>query len=166
MYKFILLFLILSVFSFCQNNAPKKFNTMENQKIYKTEEEWKKILTPEQYYVLRQKGTEPPFSGKYYMHFEKGIYKCAACGYELFSSDMKFESHCGWPSFDDELGNNDRIIKQPDYSHGMIRTEILCARCGSHLGHLFDDGPTRTGKRYCVNSLSIEFEPKNHYCPK
>lgn len=131
---------------------------MEN-KVIKSEEEWKKVLSPETYHILREKGTEPPFSGKYYMHFEKGIYKCAACGYELFTSDMKFESHCGWPSFDKEIGNNDRIIKQPDYSHGMIRTEILCANCGSHLGHLFDDGPTSTGKRYCVNSLSIEFEP-------
>lgn len=146
----------------CQNNHSKT-QVMNNQpnKLVRSEEEWKKILTPEQYYVLRQKGTEPPFSGKYYMHFEKGVYKCAACGYELFTSDMKFESHCGWPSFDNEIGHNERIIKKPDYSYGMIRTEILCVRCGSHLGHLFDDGPTSTGKRYCVNSLSIEFEPAN-----
>lgn len=156
-----LLMILLSnvfIFTFCQQS---KNTTMEKFPFYKSEEEWKKILSPEQYYVLREKGTEPPFSGKYYMHFEKGIYKCAACGYELFTSDMKFESHCGWPSFDKEIGNNERIIKKPDYSYGMIRTEILCARCGSHLGHLFDDGPTSTGKRYCVNSLSIEFQPDN-----
>lgn len=153
-----LLLLTLSSFSFCQNQIKNKLS-MANEKIIQSEEEWKKILTPEQYHILREKGTEPPFSGKYYMHFEKGIYKCAACGYELFTSDMKFESHCGWPSFDNEIGNNERILKKPDYSFGMIRTEILCARCGSHLGHLFDDGPTATGKRYCVNSLSIEFEP-------
>lgn len=128
--------------------------------VQKSEEEWKKILGPEKYYILREKGTERPFSGKYTMHFEKGIYYCAACGYELFRSDQKFESHCGWPSFDDEIGDGSRIIKQPDYSHGMIRTEILCANCGGHLGHLFDDGPTKTGKRYCVNSLSIEFKPE------
>ena len=133
---------------------------MESKKIVKSEEEWKKELGPDRYHIMREKGTEPPFSGKYYMHFEKGVYKCAACGYELFTSDMKFESPCGWPSFDDEIGNNERIIKKPDYSYGLIRTEILCARCDSHLGHLFDDGPTSTGKRYCVNSLSIEFEPK------
>ncbi len=132
---------------------------MKDNKIIKSEEEWKKELSPEKYRILREKGTEPPFSGRYYMHFEKGIYKCGACGYELFTSDMKFESHCGWPSFDNEIEN--RIIKKPDYSFGMIRTEILCARCGSHLGHLFDDGPTSTGKRYCVNSLSIEFEPSD-----
>ncbi|MCX8081092.1 MAG: peptide-methionine (R)-S-oxide reductase MsrB [Bacteroidia bacterium] len=126
----------------------------------KSNEEWKKILSPEQYYILREKGTERPFTGKYNMHFEKGIYKCAGCGLELFSSDMKFESHCGWPSFDNELGDGNRILKKMDYSHGMIRVEILCARCEGHLGHLFDDGPTATGKRYCVNSLSLTFEPE------
>lgn len=125
----------------------------------KTEEEWKKTLSEEQYYVLREKGTERPFSGKYNMHFEKGVYKCAACGYELFTSDQKFESHCGWPSFDNEIGNGDRIKKITDFSHGMVRTEIVCARCGGHLGHIFDDGPTKTGQRYCVNSVSIDFEP-------
>lgn len=128
--------------------------------IMKTEDEWKKILGPERYHILREKGTEKPFSGKYYMHFEKGIYKCAGCGTELFSSEMKFHSYCGWPSFDNELGDGSRIKKQVDYSHGMIRIEIICSNCGGHLGHLFDDGPTPTGKRYCVNSLSLEFEPQ------
>lgn len=147
----------------CQNtmkdqtssNTKKPMDTSYN----KTEEEWKKSLTPEQYYVLRQKGTERPGTGEYNLTFDKGTYKCAACGYELFSSDQKFESHCGWPSFDAELGNGDRIKKIRDTSHGMVRTEIVCARCGGHLGHIFDDGPTATGQRYCVNSLSLNFTP-------
>lgn len=126
----------------------------------KTDEEWRKTLTPEQYYVLRQKGTEAPYKGEYTMTFEKGIYKCAGCGQELFTSDQKFESHCGWPSFDNEIGNGERVKKIVDTSHGMVRTEIICARCGGHLGHIFDDGPTKTGQRYCVNSLSIKFIPE------
>lgn len=132
---------------------------MESNKVVKTEEEWKKILSPEQYDVLRLKGTESPFTGKYNIHSEKGKYTCGACGYELFSSDMKFDSHCGWPSFDKEIGDGSRIKKIKDISHGMVRTEIVCARCGGHLGHIFDDGPTETGVRYCVNSLSIDFTP-------
>ncbi len=125
----------------------------------KTDEEWKKELSPEKYHILREKGTERPFTGKYNMHFEKGVYTCGGCGQELFTSEQKFESHCGWPSFDNEMGNGERIRKVKDFSHGMIRTEIVCARCGGHLGHVFDDGPTKTGLRYCVNSLSIEFTP-------
>jgi len=127
----------------------------------KTDEDWKKELSPEQFHVLREKGTERPFTGKYNMHFEKGIYRCAGCGYELFDDSQKFDSHCGWPSFDAELGSGDRIKKIKDMSFGMVRTEIVCARCGGHLGHIFDDGPTDTGERYCVNSLSIDFEPKD-----
>lgn len=127
--------------------------------INKTEEEWKKILTPEQYSILRLKGTERPWTGKYNMHFEKGKYVCAGCGFELFSSESKFESHCGWPSFDDEIKNGN-VKTQLDTSHGMVRTEILCGRCGGHLGHVFNDGPTKTGTRYCVNSVSIEFKPE------
>jgi methionine-R-sulfoxide reductase len=125
--------------------------------INKTEEEWKNELTTEQYRVLRQKGTEAPFTGKYYLNKEKGVYVCGACGNELFTSDMKFDSGCGWPSFDKEIAGG-RIITKRDTSYGMIRTEILCARCGSHLGHLFDDGPTETGMRYCVNSVSLDFK--------
>jgi peptide-methionine (R)-S-oxide reductase len=125
--------------------------------IKRTNKEWKKILTPEQYHVLREKGTDAPFKGELTYNKEKGLYKCAACDNELFTSDMKFDSECGWPSFDEELAG-DRIIKQVDVSYGMTRTEILCARCGSHLGHLFDDGPTLTGKRYCVNSTSLTFK--------
>ena len=130
-----------------------------NADYKKTNEEWKKELSPEQYHVLREKGTERPFTGKYNLHFEKGIYKCAGCGYGLFDDRQKFESHCGWPSFDAELGAGDRIKKIKDMTFGMVRTEIVCARCDGHLGHIFDDGPTETGQRYCVNSLSIDFEP-------
>ncbi len=129
----------------------------EQMPIQHTDAEWKKILSPEQYEVLRLKGTERPFTGKYNVHKEKGMYVCAACGNELFSSDMKFESSCGWPSFDEEIAGG-KIIKKEDRSLGMIRTEILCAKCGSHLGHLFDDGPTATGMRYCVNSVSLDFK--------
>lgn len=140
----------------------QKENAMENSnknnfKVQKTEEEWKQELTPEQYYVLRQAGTERPFTGQYNMHFEKGVYKCGACGEPLFSSDSKFDSHCGWPSFDKEIEEG-KILERIDTSHGMVRTEILCASCGSHLGHVFDDSPTETGLRYCVNSLSLDFE--------
>ena len=125
--------------------------------INKTEEEWKKELSPDAYHVLREKGTEAPFTGKFYLNKDKGVYVCGACGNELFTSDMKFDSGCGWPSFDKEIAGG-KIIKKVDKSFGMMRTEILCARCGSHLGHLFDDGPTETGERYCVNSLSLEFK--------
>ena len=147
--------------SSCQNsdqNKTKKLQTMNND-FQKTDAEWKKILTPEQYDVLRGKGTESPWTGEYNNHHQKGMYVCAGCGAELFSSEQKFDSHCGWPSFDNELGGGDRVKKVPDYSHGMIRTEIVCARCGGHLGHIFDDGPTNTHMRYCVNSLSLGFKP-------
>ncbi|MBS1647260.1 MAG: peptide-methionine (R)-S-oxide reductase MsrB [Bacteroidetes bacterium] len=140
----------------CQTQSP---NSMNAEKINKTDAEWKKELTPEQYRILREKGTEKPFTGEYTSTFKKGKYVCAACGYELFTSDMKFKSDCGWPSFDAETGTGSRIIKKRDTSFGMIRTEIMCARCGGHLGHIFDDGPTPTGLRYCVNSLSIKFIP-------
>lgn len=128
-----------------------------NKPNYKTDEEWKQILSPEQFYVIREKGTERPFSGKYYMHNEKGVYYCAACGYELFSSSDKFHSECGWPSFSEAVAAGN-IITSVDTSFNMIRTEIMCARCGGHLGHLFDDGPAPGGKRYCVNSVSLEFK--------
>jgi methionine-R-sulfoxide reductase len=143
-----------------QNNSSKNTTMSEQlpeEKMPKTESEWKEVLTPEQYGILRMKGTERPGTGQFLYHKEKGIYTCGGCGFELFSSDMKFDSHCGWPSFDRELEG--RKIKQiSDFSHGMIRTEIVCARCGGHLGHIFDDGPTETGMRYCVNSLSLGFK--------
>ncbi len=140
-----------------QKQATMNQNNNDTTKVVKTEEEWKKFLTPDQYYVLREKGTEAPFTGKYYLNKDKGMYVCAACGNELFTSEMKFDSHCGWPSFDKEIAGG-KITTKIDSSHGMIRTEIMCGRCGSHLGHLFDDGPTSTGMRYCVNSVSLDFK--------
>ena len=125
----------------------------------KSDDEWKKELTPEQFHVLREKGTERPFTGQFYLNKEKGVYVCGACGTDLFTSEMKFDSGCGWPSFDREIAGG-KVKSIRDTSHGMIRTEIVCANCGSHLGHLFDDGPTDTGQRYCVNSLSLDFQPK------
>ena len=127
--------------------------------IKKTDQEWKKTLTPEQYYILREKGTESPFTGKLLMVKDKGVYRCSACGNVLFSSDAKFDSHCGWPSFDKEIAAG-TIITKVDSSLGMVRTEIMCAKCGGHLGHVFNDGPTETGLRYCVNSVSLVFEPE------
>ena len=119
-------------------------------------EQWKKKLTPEQYAVLREKGTEAPFTGKYLNEKRDGMYKCAACGATLFSSETKFDSGTGWPSFDEALPGAVKYIE--DDSHGMRRTEVVCANCGSHLGHVFDDGPTKTGKRYCLNSVCLDLE--------
>ncbi len=124
--------------------------------IEKSEAQWKEELGEEKYKILRQKGTEYPHSGEYNLHFENGTYVCAACKEPLFKSDAKFNAHCGWPSFDESIPGKVEYIK--DHTHGMIRTEILCANCGGHLGHVFDDGPTKTGVRYCVNSLSIDFK--------
>ncbi len=135
----------------CHSQTPRK--TMKNQ----DETYWKKKLTPQQYFILREKGTEHPHTGALLHNKEKGIYKCAGCGNELFTDEMKFDSHCGWPSFDNEIEGG-KIKQTVDLSHGMRRIEITCANCGGHLGHIFDDGPTETGKRYCVNSLSLTFE--------
>ncbi|MDP3312727.1 MAG: peptide-methionine (R)-S-oxide reductase MsrB [Lutibacter sp.] len=126
----------------------------------KTEAEWKAILSPQQYYVLREKGTDAQSSGGYTSHFEKGTYHCAACNQQLFESGSKFESHCGWPSFDDAIKGTVKNVV--DKSHGMFRTEIICTKCDGHLGHVFDDGPKETtGLRYCVNTSSIKFVKSN-----
>ena len=122
------------------------------------DEEWKNKLTPEQYRVLRERGTEAPFTGKYYSSKEIGVYRCAACGQELFSSETKFDSGTGWPSFTDPMNLKNIELKEDD-SLGMRRTEVLCKKCGSHLGHVFDDGPRdKGGKRYCINSCSLDFK--------
>lgn len=129
---------------------------MTKYKINKTETEWRNELSEEQFRILREKGTERPHTGVYNLHFEKGIYTCAGCNQKLFESDSKFDAHCGWPSFDKSIkGTVDYVL---DKSHGMIRTEIVCSNCGGHLGHVFNDGPTETGTRYCVNSVSIDFD--------
>ncbi|HEX3099662.1 MAG TPA: peptide-methionine (R)-S-oxide reductase MsrB [Patescibacteria group bacterium] len=131
------------------------------EKITKSEEEWKKDLTPEQYAILREKGTEPPFTGKYVDNHDDGVYKCAACGLQLFDAGTKFDSGSGWPSFT-EPANLENVELRPDNDADMVRTEVVCKRCGSHLGHVFDDGPRdKGGKRYCINSCALNFEKKS-----
>ncbi|MEM6893689.1 MAG: peptide-methionine (R)-S-oxide reductase MsrB [Bacteroidota bacterium] len=130
---------------------------MKKYSVEKSESEWREQLSPESYKVLRQKGTEYPHTGEFNLHFVKGNYHCKACNAKLFESEHKFESGCGWPSFDQAVEGAIEYIR--DTSHGMIRTETVCANCGSHLGHVFNDGPRETtGQRYCINSVSLDFE--------
>jgi len=130
------------------------------EKIQKSDEQWREQLTPEQYHVTREEGTEPPFTGKYYRNKEPGVYHCVACGAPLFDSAQKYESGTGWPSFWAPL-SPEAVETRTDLSHGMRRVEVHCARCGAHMGHVFDDGPPPTGQRYCINSVALDFERRD-----
>ncbi len=132
----------------------------ETREIAKTEDEWQHELSPEQYQVLRRAGTEPAFTGQYWDCHDDGVYRCAACGAELFDATTKFESGTGWPSFTEPMVA-DAVELKSDTTHGMRRTEVVCRRCGGHLGHVFDDGPGENGQRYCINSLSLDLAPRN-----
>jgi peptide-methionine (R)-S-oxide reductase len=132
----------------------------DTREVTKSDDDWQQELSPEQYQVLRQAGTEPAFTGKYWDCHDDGVYRCAACGAELFDASTKFESGTGWPSFTEPMVA-DAVELKSDTSHGMRRTEVVCRRCGGHLGHVFDDGPGPNGQRYCINSLSLDLAPRD-----
>ena len=169
MKKLIFALHLLFIFAGCQSQTVKTvamdstnktnpyYNKNDEKKLVVKEEDWKKVLSPEVYYVARQKGTERPWTSKFEKSKEVGTYYCAVCGNGLFKSDTKFESGCGWPSFYEPL-NKAAIIYTPDNAHGMTRTEVQCGKCKSHLGHVFDDGPPPTGKRFCINGVVLDFE--------
>lgn len=159
---YLLLIMALCNIAACgQKQEMKNINSKSTPMLMKkTEAEWKQVLTPMQFLVLRQKGTERPYTGAYDEFFEEGDYYCAGCGMLLFHSDSKYNSGCGWPAFFEPADSANMIFKK-DLSHGMVRTEVMCSSCGGHLGHVFDDGPQPTGLRYCINSVSMNFKPSS-----
>jgi peptide-methionine (R)-S-oxide reductase len=164
MRKVLIVFSTIIIFS-CNVKSQNNTNMSDQNKkseyeVNKSDEEWKQILTPVEFQILREKGTEYAFTGEYFDHKEKGTYVCAGCGNELFTSETKYNSGCGWPSFYEPL-SEEKVGEFEDRSHGMVRTEIVCNKCGGHLGHVFPDGPKPTGLRYCINSASLDFKKQD-----